>query len=148
MVAIPKKDGNVRVTVNCKKLNARAISSFRLLLIPRVDEVLDSLGKGRIFSLFDLVSSFHQITIDKGIIPVTAFCKPTRVFKWIIKSLGSSASPGWFVKVINERIKGPARVAAYLDAVIVFDPRPLFPRRQHPGLLQVPTQTQPQTSLC
>ena len=37
---------------------------------------------------------------------------------------GSSAAPGWFVKVINEVIKGLDRVAAYLDDVMVFDPDP------------------------
>ena len=52
MVAIPKKDDNVRITVNYKTFNA--ISSLGQLPIPRVDEVLGSLGKGRIFSLFDL----------------------------------------------------------------------------------------------
>ena len=57
--------------MNYKKLNA--ISSLAQLPILRVDEVLDSLGKGRSFFLFDLVSSFHQITIDKDIIPSTAF---------------------------------------------------------------------------
>ena len=67
MVAIPKKDGGVRITINYKKLNA--ISSLGQLPIPRVDEVFDSLGNGRIFSLFDLVSSFHQITLDKDTIP-------------------------------------------------------------------------------
>ena len=75
MVAIPKKDGSVRIAVNYKKLNA--ISSLAQIPIPRVDEVLDSLGKGRIFSLFDLLSSFHQITIDKDTIPLTTFCTPT-----------------------------------------------------------------------
>ena len=34
---------------------------------------------------------------------------------------GSSASPGWFAKVINEAIKGLEQVAAYLNDVIVFD---------------------------
>ena len=34
---------------------------------------------------------------------------------------GSSAAPGWFVKVINGFNKGLDRVAAYLDNVIVFD---------------------------
>ena len=38
---------------------------------------------------------------------------------------GSSASPGWFVKVINEVIKGLTQVAAYLDDVIVFDSDPV-----------------------
>ena len=41
-------------TVNYKKLNK--ISSLSQLPIPRVEQVLDSLGKGRMFSLFDLVS--------------------------------------------------------------------------------------------
>ena len=56
LVVIPKKSGGVRITVNCKKLNK--ISSLSQLPIPRVDQVLDYLGKGRVFSLFDLVSSF------------------------------------------------------------------------------------------
>ena len=122
MVAIPKKDGDVRIPINYKKLNA--ISSLGQLPIPRVDEVLDSLGKGRIFSLFDLVSSFHQITIDKDTILLTAFCTPDRLLEWLVTLQGSSAPPSWFVKVIGEVIKGLKRVAAYLDDIIVFDPDP------------------------
>ena len=37
---------------------------------------------------------------------------------------GSSALPEWFVKVINEVIKGLEQVAAYLDDGIVFDSDP------------------------
>ena len=37
---------------------------------------------------------------------------------------GSGAAPGWFVKVINEVIKGIERVAAYVDDIIVSDPDP------------------------
>ena len=60
LVIIPNKSGGVRITVNCKKLNK--ISNLIQLPIPRVDEILDSLSMGRVFSLFNLVSSFHQIT--------------------------------------------------------------------------------------
>ena len=52
-MVIPKKNGGIRVTVNYKKLNQ--VRLLGQLPIPRVDEVLDSLGKGQIFSLFDLV---------------------------------------------------------------------------------------------
>ena len=38
---------------------------------------------------------------------------------------GSSASPGWFVKMINEVIKDLKQVVAYLDDVIVFDSDPI-----------------------
>ena len=75
LVAIPKKSVRVRVTVNYTKLNQ--ISNLNQLPNPCVDQVLDSLGKGRFFSLFHLVSSFHQITAHKDTVPFTAFCTPT-----------------------------------------------------------------------
>ena len=76
------------------------------------------------FSLFDLVSSFHQVTARKNTVPLTAFCTPTGLYEWLIMPQGCSSSPGWFLKLINEIIKGLARVAAYLDDVIVFDSDP------------------------
>ena len=82
------------------------------------------MGKGRVFSLFDLVSSFHQITAHKNTVTLTAFCTPTGLHGWLVLPRGSSASPGWFVKVINEVTKGLEQVAAYLDDVIVFDSDP------------------------
>ena len=119
LVVIRKKSGGVRITVTYKKLNK--VSSLSQLPIPRVDQVLDSLGKGRVFSLFDLVSSFHQITAQKDTVPLTACCTPTGLYEWLVMPQGSSASPGWFAKVINEAIKGLEQVAAYLNDVIVFD---------------------------
>ena len=41
--------------------STRSAASARGLPIPRVDQVLGSLGKGRVFFFFDLVSSLHQI---------------------------------------------------------------------------------------
>ena len=122
MAAIPRKDGGIRITIDYKKLNA--VSSLGQLLIPRVDEILDALGKGRIFSPFDLVSSFHQITIDKDTIPLTASCTCDRLLERLVMPQGSNAAPGWFVKVVNEVIKGLERIAAYLDDIIVYDSDP------------------------
>ena len=90
-----------------------------------MDQVLGSLGSGRVFSLFDLVSSFHQIKVHKDTVPLTAFCTPTGLYEWLVMPQGSSASPGWFVKVINEVIKHFKQVAAYLDDVIVFESDPI-----------------------
>ena len=89
-----------------------------------MDQVLDSLGKGRVFSLFDLVSSFYHITEHKDTVSLTAFCTSTGLHEWPAMSQGSSASPRWFVHVINEVIKGLAQVAALLGDVIVFDSDP------------------------
>ena len=72
------KSGDVRITVNYKKLNQ--ISMLSQLPIPCVDQVLDVFGSGRVFSLFDLVSSFHQIKAHKNTVPLTAFCTPAGLY--------------------------------------------------------------------
>ena len=92
LVVILKKSGGVRITVTYRKLNH--ISSLSRLSIPRVDQVLNSLGKGRVFSLFDFVSSFHQITAHKDTVPLVAFCTPTALYERLVMPQGSSASPG------------------------------------------------------
>ena len=90
-----------------------------------MDKVIDFLGSGWVFSLFDLVSSFHQIKAHKDTVPLTAFCTPTGLYERFVMPQGSSASPGWFVKVMNEVIQDLKRVAAYLDDAIVFDSDPV-----------------------
>lgn len=56
---------------------------------------------------------------------MTAFCTTHQLFELLVMSKGSSASPGWLVKVIgeviNEVIKSLERVTVYLDDIIVFD---------------------------
>lgn len=130
MVVIPKKDGNVRITVNYEKFTPSA--PLVNPPSPRVDEVLDPLGIGRIFSLLGIVPSFHQPTIDKDTITLMASPTPTRLVEWYVMPEGRSAAPGWFAKVINEVIKDLDRVAACLGDVIVFDLDPRGTRRQCP----------------
>ena len=74
-MVIPNKSGGVRITVNYKKLSK--ISSLSQLPIPRVDQVLDSTGKRRVFSLFDMVCPFHQITALKDLVSLTMVCTHT-----------------------------------------------------------------------
>ena len=38
--------------------------------------MLDTLGGGSVFSVFDLLSGFTQLTIQPDTIPLTAFCTP------------------------------------------------------------------------
>ncbi|CAB1119757.1 unnamed protein product [Ectocarpus sp. CCAP 1310/34] len=123
LLVIPKKDGSVRITVNYKRLNALVDLDGQPL--PRVDDILDFLYTGKVFSIFDLNSAFHQIESDEDTVPLTAFCTPTQLFEWLRMPQGANASPSWFVKVINRVVHGLERVLAYLDDVICFDEEPL-----------------------
>ena len=135
VVVIPTKSGGVRITASCKKLYQISV------LVPRVDQVLDSLSKEQVFSLFNLVSSFHPVAVHEDIAPFTVFSTPTALYQWFVMPESiSSPSPGWFIKVINKVIKGLEQVAVYLDNVVVLfsDPaahaetiRSLFERLQY-----------------
>ena len=54
LVCIPKTSGGIRITVNYQNLNK--VTEIPQITIPRVDEVLDTLGGGSVFSVFDLFS--------------------------------------------------------------------------------------------
>ena len=51
--------------------------------------------------------------MHKDTVPLTAFYTPAGLYEWLVKPQGISISPGWFVKVIKEVIKGLKQVAAY-----------------------------------
>ena len=92
---IPNKCGGARITINYTQVNA--IGSFGRLPTPSVDGVGDSLGKRRTFSLlFDIVSSFHQITADKHKNSGITFNTPDQPFQWLDMPPGCSAAPVWF----------------------------------------------------
>ncbi|CAB1119842.1 unnamed protein product [Ectocarpus sp. CCAP 1310/34] len=69
-------------------------------------------------------SSFHQITVHRDTILLTAFVTSSRLFECLKMPQGSSAAPGWFCKVVNEVIKSLHGVASYFDDLIVFDDNP------------------------
>ncbi|CAB1113095.1 unnamed protein product [Ectocarpus sp. CCAP 1310/34] len=106
----PQKDGSVRITVNYKRLNALVDLDGQPL--PRVDDILDSLYIGKVFSIFDLNSVFHQIVCDEDTVPLTAFCTPTLLFEWLRMPQGANASLSWFVKDNLKLSPGKARVGA------------------------------------
>ena len=72
-----------------------------------------------------MVSSNDHIKAHKDTLPLTAFCTPTDLYEWFVMAQGSSASPRWFVKVINEVIQDLNQVAPNLDDVTVFDSDPI-----------------------
>ena len=91
LVCVPKKSGGMRITVNYQKLNK--VTKFPQIAIPHVDEVLDTLGGGSVFSVFDLFSGSTQLTIRPDTIPLTAFCIPNGLYEWLRMPQGTAGAP-------------------------------------------------------
>ena len=78
-VVIPNTSVSGRITVNYKNLN-----QISKLPIPRVNQVVNPLASGRVFSTFGVISSFHQIKAHKDTDPITAFCTTTGRYQWLV----------------------------------------------------------------
>ena len=116
---VPKKSGGIPITVNYQKLNK--VTEIPQIAIPRVDEVLDTLGGGSVFSVFDLFSGFTQLTIHSETIPLTAFCTPNGLYEWLRMPQGAAGSPAWFVSVVRLVTDGLDNIRMYLDDAIGSD---------------------------
>ena len=123
LVCVPKKSGGIRITVNYQKLNK--VTEIPQIAIPRVDEVLDTLGGGSVFSVFDFFSGFTQLTIHPDTIPLTAFCTPNGLYHWLRMPQGAAVAPAWFVSVMRLVTAGLDNIRMYLDDAIVSNDCPL-----------------------
>ena len=97
------------------KLNK--VTEIPQIAIPLVDEVLDTLGGGSVFSVFDLFSGFTQLTIHPDTIPLTAFCTPNGLYEWPRMPPGAAGTPAWFVSVLRLVTAGLDNILMYLDAI-------------------------------
>ena len=113
LVCVPKKSGGIRITANYQELNR--VTEIPQIAIPRVDEVLDTLGGGSVFSVFDPFSGFTQLTIHPDTIPLTVFCMPQ----------GAGGAPAWFVSAMRLVTAGLDNIRMYLDDAIGSDDCPI-----------------------
>ena len=115
----PKKSGGIRITVNYQKRSK--ITDVPRIAIPRVDEVLDTLGGGSVFSVFDIFSGFTQLTIHRDTIPLTAFCTPNGLYEWLCMTQDAAGAPSCFVSAMRLVINGLDNIRMYLDDAIGLD---------------------------
>ena len=123
LVCVPKKSGGIRITVNYQKLNK--ITEIPQIAIPRVDEVLDTLGGGPVFSIFHLFSGFTRSTIYPDTIPLIAFCTPNGLCEWLRMPQGAASAPAWFVSVMRLVTADLDNIRMYLDDAIGSDDYPI-----------------------
>src|SRR5579871_4288518 len=71
ILLVKKKNGELRLVVDYRKLNK--ITRMDTYPLPRINELLDCLGKATIFSALDMRSGFYQISIDKDSHEKTGF---------------------------------------------------------------------------
>ena len=118
LVVVLKKNGGIRITCNYRRLSEAMV--IPQTPIPRIDELLDTLGSASFFSSFDSMSGFHQIMIGENSVPLTAFCTAPGLYEFLVIPMGTSGSPGHFQRVMQQITADLAHfVTIYIDDVLV-----------------------------
>lgn len=89
--------------------------------LPRIDDILDNLGRAVLFSVMDLYQGFHQVPLEQGSRDVTAFSTDQGSFRWKVLPFGLNVSPNSFMRMMNLAFAGiaPEKLFIYIDDIIV-----------------------------
>ncbi|KAJ2936282.1 hypothetical protein H1R20_g812, partial [Candolleomyces eurysporus] len=119
---IPKADPTAKPCwVNdYRVLNANTVPDRYPL--PHVDDIIADIGKGKIFSVFDMTNAFFQTRMHPDDVELTAVSTPWGSFDWLVMPMGLRNAPS-----IHQRRIACALapflgkfVHVYLDDIVVF----------------------------
>ncbi|KAK7877966.1 hypothetical protein WMY93_031394 [Mugilogobius chulae] len=122
LVLVWKKNGDLRICVDYRWLNARTIKDAHPL--PHQADCLAALGGSAIFSAMDLTSGFYNIAMAEEDKKLTAFTTPMGLYEFNRLPQGLCNSPASFMRLMMN-IFGDQNfmtLLCYLDDVLVYAP--------------------------
>jgi hypothetical protein len=123
IILVPKKGNEKekkwRLCIDYRQLNKKLVPDKYPL--PRIEDILDQLGRAKFFSVLDLQSGFHQIPIEKNSRDITSFSTEKGAFRWKVLPFGLNVSPNSFSRMMNLAFSGldPQTCFLYIDDLIV-----------------------------
>lgn len=109
-----------RMVIDYRKLNDKTVEDKYPL--PRIEEILDNLGKSCYFTTLDLAQGFHQIEMDPESIEKTAFTVNNGHFEYLRMPFGLKNAPSTFQRVMDNVLREYLHkfCFVYMDDVVIF----------------------------
>lgn len=123
VLLVPKKsvsgDKKWRLVIDFRQVNKKIIADRYPL--PRIDDILDQLGRAKWFSVLDLMSGFHQVPLEENSRDITSFTVDSGTFRFKRLPFGLSVSPNSFQRMMNIAFASlsPEKAFMYMDDLIV-----------------------------
>ena len=114
---VPKEGGDWRFCTDFRKVNAVTVKDSYPL--PRIDTLIDTVGKSAYLSKIDLLKGYYQIRLTPRAQRISAFVTPFGLYNYLVVPFGLSNAPATFQRAVNNTIAGLDNVYAYLDYILV-----------------------------
>lgn len=119
VVLVPKKDGTIRFCIDFRKVNAQ--SHFDAYPMPRLEDLIERLGKANYITTLDLCKGYWQVLLAKEDRPYTAFRTPQGLFQFVVMPFGLQGAPATFQRLMDRVLDSTdAFAAAYLDDIVIY----------------------------
>ena len=118
IVAVPKKNGGVRICVDMREANA-AIKRVRHP-IPTVEDVSFELNGAKYFSKLDLSQAYHQFELDEASRYITTFSTHVGLFRYKRLNYGTNAAAEIFQYTLQTQLQGLCGVKNIADDILVY----------------------------
>ena len=120
LVVIPKKNGDIRLTVDYRRLNS--ITKRPIFPIPDANQLFDTLNGSVLFTTLDLSSGYYNIPMKSEDIGKTAFSTRTNHWEFIRMPMGISTAPATFQRLMHKIFEKEKwhECLIYLDDILVF----------------------------
>ena len=117
---VRKKNGKVRPCIDYRAVNK--VTQTDNFPIPRTRDCLDAVAGAKLFSTFDVTSSYHQIPVREQDIPKTAFITKYGLYEHCTMPMGMKNSSATFQRCMEAALQGLQWLTCliYLDDVVVF----------------------------
>ena len=116
MVAVPKKNGKLRICLDPKDLN-RAILRENYQL-PTVEDIATRLHGAKVFTVMDARNGFWHVNLHEESSYLTTFQTPFARYRWKRMLFGISSAPEVFQRKMHELIEGLMGIEVVADDFI------------------------------
>ena len=119
---VPKSDPKAlpRWVNDYRQLNNNTVRDMGPL--PRIEEILADVGRGKVFGKIDMTNSFFQTRVHPDDIPLTAVNTPFGLYEWTVMPMGGTNAPATHQRRMTQALKHLlGRIChVYLDDIIIW----------------------------
>ena len=122
IIVVPKGDGGKCLVIDYRALNK--VTRKFIWPMPKVEDIFSKLNRATYFTTLDLHAGYHHISLDKSLIPKTAFNSPFGKYEYVKVPFGLAQAPAYFQELMTGILKDFPFAIAYLDDIIIFSKTP------------------------